>query len=151
MGNAGKEVVVYGWLQQDFVAGDGQRPDEGGEGRDNSGDRNQPIGMQGKAMSLFPPANDGIVEPLRGMGVSEDSMCHPVFQCLLDGRGCPKIHVGNPHGKYIRSGAVPFDAIRMLTINRVVKVIIHWLFYKAKVRFFKGMRSKHYPSSRSPP
>src|SRR5690606_5582003 len=91
----------------------------------------------GNAMPFIPPADDGVVEPLRGVGISEDSMRHTFFQRLLDSGSGLEIHVGNPHGQYAGFGSIPFYTICMRAIDRVVKVIIHWHFYKGENKILR--------------
>ena len=120
-----EEAVVDRRLDEHLVSGNGQRLDDGRQGRHHPRQANHPVALDPPAVAGKPP-RDGLIIALRNMRIAEDAMLDPTAEGLRDRRRRPEIHVGHPHGQNpLRGRTVPLAGVGSAARNRRVEIVLH--------------------------
>ena len=96
-----EENIVYRRQKHDFLSHSRHFSDYAGNGRHNTGTKDHPLFLHMKVMTHLPPVLNCTVPFFRHDSVTEHSMSGTFLNRLLNLRSRLKIHIGNPHGKFI--------------------------------------------------
>ena len=108
---AGEEAVVGRRLDEHFLARKCQGLDGGRCGRHHARRVKDPVALDRPSVATFEPLDDRLVVAVWYKRITEDRVCGPILDGLLNGRSDGKVHVCHPHRYHVvRRHCVPFDA-----------------------------------------
>ena len=117
-----EEWPVSGGLHQHALPGAGERLRRQIEAGHHPRDEDQPFGVHLPPVAAGEPAGHGLVQPLRGIGVTENPVIQPRLQGIQHPLRGGEIHIRHPHGQHIFGEGVPFFALAGAAVNDGVEI-----------------------------